>query len=62
MGWKHEQGDALDYHTCNCSRLHTNVKFKTMFKINVIKFLIIHVVIKFNGNHHKKIGRILRRL
>ncbi len=62
IGWKHELGDYLDYHTCNYSRLHTNVKFKTIFKINIIKFLIIHVVIDFNGNHHKKIGWILKRL
>jgi hypothetical protein len=49
------RGDYLDYHTCNFSRLHINVKFKTIFKINIVNFLIIHVVINFNGNHQKKL-------
>jgi len=35
------------------SRLYTNVKFKTIFNINIVNSLIIHVVIDFNGNHHK---------
>jgi hypothetical protein len=35
------------------SRLHTNVKFKIVFNIKIINFLIIHVVIDFNENHHK---------
>jgi len=26
-----------------------------IFKFNIVNFLIIHVVINFNGNHHKKI-------
>jgi hypothetical protein len=26
------------------------------FKINNVNFLIIHVIIDFNGEHHKKIG------
>jgi len=30
---------------CNSSRLHTNVKFKPIFKINIVNFLIMHVVI-----------------
>jgi hypothetical protein len=55
-------GDYLDYHNCNYSRLHRNVKFKAIFKINIIKILIIHVFIDFNGNHHKKFGWIIRRL
>ncbi len=42
--------------------LHTNVKFKAIFRIDIVKILIIHVVIDFNGNHHKKFGWILRRL
>ncbi len=62
IGWKHEYGDCLDCHTCNYFGLHTNVKFKAIFKINIVKILIIHVVINVNENHHKKIGWILRRL
>jgi hypothetical protein len=54
--------DCLDCHTCNFSRLHTNVKFKAIFKINIVNFLIIHVVIDFNGNHHNVFGWILKRL
>jgi hypothetical protein len=45
-----------NYHTCNYSRLHINVKFKAIFKINIIKFLIIHLIIDINENHHKKFG------
>jgi len=60
--WKHESGDCLDCHTCNYSILHTDVKFKAIFKINIINFLIIQVVIDFNGNHDKKFGWILRKL
>jgi len=52
----------LDCHTYNYFRLHTNVKFKSILKIKIINLKIIHVVINFNGNHHKKIGWILRRL
>ncbi len=52
----------MDYHINNYSTLHTNVKFKAIFKISIIKFLIIHVVIDFNGNHHKKVGWIVKRL
>jgi hypothetical protein len=33
--------------------LHTNVKFKAIFKIDIVNFLIIHVVISFNGDHKK---------
>jgi len=43
-------------------RLHTNIKFKAMFKINIVIKKIIHVFIDFNGNHHKKIEWTLRRL
>jgi hypothetical protein len=43
-------------HTCDFSGLHTNVKFKAIFKIKIVKFLIIHVVRDFNGNHHKIFG------
>jgi len=52
MDEKHDQGDYLDCHTCNNFGLYTNVKFKFIFKINIFNFLIVHVVIKFNGNHH----------
>jgi hypothetical protein len=38
-----------------------NVKFKAIFKINIVNFLIIHVVIDFNRNHYKNIGWIQRR-
>ncbi len=48
--------DYLDYHTCNFSGLHANVKFKAMFKLILSIFLIIHVVIDFIGNHHKFFG------
>jgi hypothetical protein len=30
--------------------------------IHIVNFLIIHVVIDFNGNHHKTFGWILRKL
>ncbi len=43
----------MDCHTCNNLGLHTYVKFKAISKINVVNFLIIHVVINFNGSHHK---------
>jgi len=46
----------MNEHTCNFSRLHTNVKFKAIFQINIVNFLIIHVVIDFNGNHHNFLG------
>jgi hypothetical protein len=36
--------------------LHTNVQCKAIFKINIINFLIIYVVIEFDKNHHKKFG------
>jgi hypothetical protein len=45
--------DCLDYHTRKLFGLRTNIKFKAILKINIIKFLIIHVIIAFNGNHHK---------
>ncbi len=45
--------DNLDCHTYTFFRLHTNVKFKAIFRINIVKFLIIHVVIDFNVNHYK---------
>ncbi len=54
--------DNLDYHTCIFSGLHTNVKFKAIFKIEIVNFKIIDVVIKFNGNHHKFFGWNVRRL
>jgi hypothetical protein len=50
------RGDCLDCHTCNYFGLHTNVKFKAILKINIVKILIIHIVIDFNGNHPKKLG------
>jgi hypothetical protein len=46
----------LDCHICKFFGLHTNGKFKAIFKINIVNFLIIHVVINFNGNHYKKLG------
>ncbi len=49
-------GGSLDCNICNFFGLDTNVKFKAIFKINIVNFLITHVVIDFNGNHHKKIG------
>jgi hypothetical protein len=45
--------DNLDCHTYNLFELYTNVKFKAIFKINIVNILIIHVVIDFNENHHK---------
>jgi hypothetical protein len=36
--------------------LYTNVKFKVIFKINIVNLKIIHVVIDFNGYHHKFFG------
>jgi len=39
-----------------------NVKFKAIFKTNIIKFIIIIVVVNFNENNHKKFGWILKRL
>jgi hypothetical protein len=32
------------------------LKFKSIFDINIVKILIIHVVIDFNGNHILKYG------
>jgi hypothetical protein len=37
-------------------RLHSNVKFKAIFKTNIVNFSIIHVVTKFNETHHKTFG------
>jgi signal recognition particle GTPase len=37
------------------SRLHTNIKLKTILNINIVNFLIIHVVIDFNWNHYKNL-------
>jgi hypothetical protein len=31
-------------------------------KINIVNFLIIHVVIDFNGNHHNFFGCTIKRL
>ncbi len=42
--------------------LHTNIKFKAILKINIFNLFIVNVVIHFNGNHHKFIGWIIRRL
>jgi hypothetical protein len=47
------RSDCLEYYICNYFGLHTNVKFKAIFKINIINVLIIHVVVDFKGNHHK---------
>jgi len=47
---------------CSYYGLHTNVKSKAIFKINIFNFLIIHVFIHFNGNHHNCFGWILKRL
>jgi len=33
-----ESMDCLDYHTCNYFGLHTNVKFKAIFKVKIINF------------------------
>jgi hypothetical protein len=55
------RGDCLDCHTCNNFGLHIDVKFKVIFKINIVIFLIIHVVIDFNESHLKKFGRVLRK-
>ncbi len=54
--------DSLDCCTYNFSRLHTNVKFKAIFKINIVKILIIYIVIDFNGNHCNFFGWFLKRL
>jgi hypothetical protein len=56
MGETMNKGDYLDCYTCHYSGLHPNVKFKTIFKINMIKILFIHVFINFNRNHHEKFG------
>jgi hypothetical protein len=37
-------------------RLHTNVKFKAIFKTDIVHFLINHVVTKFNETYHKTFG------
>jgi len=42
--------------TCNVFGLYTNIKFKAIFKINIVNFLIILIVININGNHRKKFG------
>ncbi len=61
-GWNHESWDCLNYHTSSYYGLHTNVEYITIFKINIVNLLIIHVFIDFNGNHHNFFGWILRRL
>jgi len=48
--------------TCNFFGLHTNIKLKAIFKINIVNFLIIHVFIDFDGNHHKKKWMNFKRL
>jgi hypothetical protein len=52
--------DILDCHTSNFSRIRINIKFKCIFKINIVNFLIIHGIIDFNGDHHKFFGWILK--
>ncbi len=59
--WKLEEQDSLDYHPWKFSKLHTNIKLKAIFKINIVNFLIIHVVVDFNGNHLKFSRWILKR-
>jgi hypothetical protein len=56
------QTHYLDYHTLNLFGLDTNVKIKTIFKINIANFLIFYVVIDFNKKHHNFFGWILKRL
>jgi len=51
---------CLDCHTCNFFGLHTNVKFKTIFKINIVNFLIIHVVIDLMGIVKKFLDEFLK--
>jgi hypothetical protein len=51
--WKHEWVDNLECHICNFFGLHTNIKFIAIFQISIVIFLIMDVVIDFNGNHHK---------
>jgi hypothetical protein len=62
MGENMNRGIVRNCHTCNYFGLHTNVKFKAIFKINIFNFLIVDIFIKFNGNHHKIFGSILKRL
>jgi len=38
-----------------------NFKCKVIFYINIVNFLIIHVVIDFSDNHIKEYGLILRK-
>jgi hypothetical protein len=38
-----------------------NFKCKFIFNINIIKILIIHVAINFNGNHTKQYRKKLRK-
>jgi hypothetical protein len=33
-----------------------------MFKIDIVNFLIIHIVIDFNANHHSNFEWIIRKL
>jgi hypothetical protein len=56
QGESMNRGNYLDCHTYNFYGLHTNIKFKAIFKINIFNFVIIHVIIYFNGDHHKKFG------
>jgi len=41
----------LDYHSHNFFALKVNLKCNTIFNINIVKFLMIHVAIDFSGNH-----------
>jgi hypothetical protein len=60
---KNELRDCLDYRICNYFELHAQfVKFKAIFKINTINFVIIHVVIDFNENHCKQNWMNLKKI
>ncbi len=37
-GVKAWKGDNLDYYNCNFFKLHTNIKFKAIFNINIVSF------------------------
>jgi hypothetical protein len=60
VGWKHIEGNYLNYHTCIFFGLYMNLMLEVMFKIIIIKFWIIHAEIYFRGNHIEKYGQVFK--
>jgi hypothetical protein len=61
VGWKHIEGNYLNYHSCNFFGLYMNLTLKVMFKIIIINFWIIHAETYFRENHIEKYGRVFKK-